>query len=750
MSDGILIKNFREKVLELKNKISDKEFFASDSCHAYLQNLAEAITKQYQTSIVLHLAWNDDPDQPVAYASDRGELYLNVSNEFFHSESDRVSKLVILKALVLHECGHLLFTDFHLLKSSSKVFLEKRKLFPEPKCEEYNLWMTDANCFTDEEMYEWIQIWKKIQNSIEDGFIEGMILKSIPGDGQCLYPLRNKQKEGFKNIKEQRASGLDNPSILFNCILSLAKYNTVKMDKDDKDDEAIKELLKNYNLILQAVNTQKSYDRLKLINTVFCKLYRYMKEEKEKNDPSEGSNSDQTDSGEGNNGQNQNNGSQSSGNNSGSPSDQSSDADSSSAGSSTPDADHADGGNDTSSAGGNTDSNNGGGGKNQSSSGNVSAKNVLSSAQDSSINDNLDCSTGSVLNDNNIRTEETDYAANNEEKLAQMQNEANADAQIPSPEDMRETDSICEAIAKDMANDEIEKDLASKLDKEANQFNYGNFNKHVSSTLVREEPSAQAKKIYDADIQDIGFLAKKMVNEIRNKIKDQQQGGKLNGLYQGRYLDQHSLYRYDGRCLCRNDLPEDIPDMAIGILIDMSGSMYSESKYVYARRTALLLYEFGLKLQIPVMVYAHNNSCGTNYMYGLADYASVDGKDRYRICDMTPGGCNRDGMALRFCSEKLVKRHEQNKIMFVISDGRPSAYNSRTDGENDIKSVLMDYSKKNVRYIAIGLGKDQKEIEELYSSGLSPKVAAKFLQCENPAELPVTVIRTIKQLIKVK
>ncbi len=62
----------------------------------------------------------------------------------------------------------------------------------------------------------------------------------------------------------------------------------------------------------------------------------------------------------------------------------------------------------------------------------------------------------------------------------------------------------------------------------------------------------------------------------------------------------------------------------------------------------------------------------------------------------------------------------------------------------------MDYSKKNVKYIAVGLGSDQRRIEQLYTQNLSPKVAAKFLQCEDPAALPVTVVQTIKQLIKVR
>lgn len=729
--NGNLIKNFREKVLSLKEKVSDKDFFASVQCHAYLQNLAEAITKQYSHNIKLHLTWGES-EGVIAYATDRNELFLNVNNPFFNDSDGRVNKLIILKGLILHECGHLLFTDFHLKNSAIKVFSDNRRLFPEPKCEEYQKWMSDAVQFSDSELHDWIQIWKHLENAIEDGFIESMILKKVPGDGQCLYPLRNKQKEEFKSIKSYRNDGLDNPSILFNCILSLAKYGTVKMDADDKNDEAIKELLKNYNLIQEAVHTQKSYDRMKLINTVFCKLYRYMKEEKEKEESS----------------QNQSNDSESSDttSSSGEKSPQN-DKDESS---NSPDENHDNSSNNSTESDSDSPDPEQDAGSNENNS-LPSPGNLLSNVTDTTIKDDLDTNAGSVLNDSNIGENEVpDNLTNNQDKLSQMQKEEQNTAQIPSPSDMRETDSITESIAKDRVSDEIEKELAEKRANEAKSFDYTGYNKGIRTNLVRKEPTPNAERIYNSDMQDIGFLSKKMVNEIRNKIKDQQQGGKINGLYQGRYLDQHSLSRFDCRCLCKNDLPEDIPDMAIGVLLDMSGSMNCDDKYVYARRTALLLYEFGRQLNVPIMVYAHDNYGSTNEMYDLADFDSVDGKDRYRICDVTPGGGNRDGMALRFCSDKLSKRKEQNKFMFVISDGLPSAYNSRQDGNNDIKGVLMDYSKKNVKYVAVGLGSDQKQIEELYTQDLSSKVAAKFLQCEDPKELPVTVVRVIKQLIKIK
>ena len=105
-------------------------------------------------------------------------------------------------------------------------------------------------------------------------------------------------------------------------------------------------------------------------------------------------------------------------------------------------------------------------------------------------------------------------------------------------------------------------------------------------------------------------------------------------------------------------------------------------------------------------------------------------------------------MALRFCSEKLSQRSEETKLMFVISDGLPSAYASYLDAEQDIRNVLVDYAKKNVKYITVGLGSDKEKIEQLYTQDLSPKVAARFLSIDNSDELPITIVRTIKNIIK--
>ena len=797
----VTIGDFRKKVLDKKNTVADEVFLVSEAARHYIENLAEAVTKKYNSSIKVSLSWGKQ-DDVIAYATDRSELHINVNNTFVTGRDDRAMKLVMMKALTLHECGHLLFTDFHLLNSNKKVFLEDRKLFPAPKCPEYDEWMTDAVVMTKPEITKWYQIWHSVQNSIEDGFIEQMILNIIPGDGKCLYSLRELQKADDISIKQQRQNGLKTPQILFNSLLTLSKYGTIKMDADDKQDPAIEELLKDYDLIFKATKEQRSYDRLKLINELFCKLYKFFKEEKKKEEEQkkkqeqdqQGQQNDsqsQSDNSSDNDDRDEDSGDHGSedGNDSDSDNDDSVDDSSDNSGSNnskdsrddnSDDSDFDDDSTDSpsddedgdsddydSENNNNADEGNSQNNKNPSSdTGNDSANDNQDGKDemdgqgipdpfdidtpDDSINDNINTGSGSVLNDNNIqKNDQQRQPRNNQKRLENMMSDEDSqdEAQIPTPEDKRMADAIAEQIAEEEVKEEAEKELAAELAKEAEQFDFGEFNENAELDIIRNVPSETAMNMFLSDEEAIRDDVKKLVREIKNKIKDRQNGGKINGLYQGRYLDNHSLYRFDQRVLCKNDLPEDIPNMAIALVVDASGSMSNVVKTTYARRTALLLYLFGQALNIPVMVYSHNSERKVN-LTALADFGSVDGNDKYRICDYSTSGCNRDGMALRFCSEKLANRPEETKICFVISDGLPSDYRNDKEAYADIKGTLIDYSKKGVKYIACGLGSDAPHIKDIYQQGLSLNVKAEFLDCTDPSTLPVAIVRAIKELIK--
>ena len=749
--------DFRKKVSEIKESLKEREILTSGGCRAYLQNLAEAVTNKFGVDLSVILLWNT-PDDFVARATGRNELFFNCNNSFVVNAKTLPEKVVLLKALVLHECGHLLFTDFKLAESRAKVWEKNRKLFPEPTNPEYKDFLVDAVAMDPVEAHQWYMIYHSLDNSIEDGFIEYEVLKHVPGEGKCLLRLRNIQMDEFQSVKQMRNAGAPIQAILFDMILQLAKYNTVKMDADDKADPAVKALLDNYNLVQAAVHAQKSYDRAKLVNELFSKLYYFFKQEENKEQPQEGQGQQKE--------QSEGQGADSSAQNSPSDADdgnQQSDGDNNSQdqpqgesnGSQNDSGDQSDTQN-SSDAGGQQSGGNQVGSESKNS-GNSGSKRPSPNAirpRNDSIKDEVNTGSGSVLNDHFLddSQDSADQAGTSAEKLEQMSEQADkqqrADEDKPADEALK-AEQFKEDVAQEKAKEEQEKELAKDLASEAQNMDLGEFNKNVKLGFERKvDVTNRDKEKHEEDMKEIGGLIKRTVKEIRDKIKDKQQGGKINGLYQGRYLDAHSLYRFDQRVLCTNDLPEDIPNMAIALLIDSSDSMSSSNKQDYARQTALLLYHFGRELNVPVMVCAHNaQTYGECDIKSLADYGSVDGNDKYRICQFRPSGGNRDGAALRYVAEKVSQRQEETKIVFVISDGLPSAYYGN-EGEKDIKSVLMDYHKKDVKFIACGLGSDAARIKELYQQGLTPAMAAEFLDCSDPKQLPISIVRCIKNLIK--
>ena len=63
----------------------------------------------------------------------------------------------------------------------------------------------------------------------------------------------------------------------------------------------------------------------------------------------------------------------------------------------------------------------------------------------------------------------------------------------------------------------------------------------------------------------------------------------------------------------------------------------------------------------------------TVYFHSYAEFEE-DRNDRLRIITMENDGSNRDGAALLFMANKLLKRPEKPKLLlFLISDGLPNA-----------------------------------------------------------------------------
>lgn len=136
-------------------------------------------------------------------------------------------------------------------------------------------------------------------------------------------------------------------------------------------------------------------------------------------------------------------------------------------------------------------------------------------------------------------------------------------------------------------------------------------------------------------------ISKQLQRSVLQQMKDSHRGGKQTGLLMGRKLDSHTLYRNDGRVFCKNTLPNELPTLSVGLLLDESGSMCCCDRATYARATAIILYDFCQAVGIPIMVYGHSSSSGID-LYSYAEFDAIDRDDRYRMMDISARSNNRD------------------------------------------------------------------------------------------------------------
>lgn len=218
-----------------------------------------------------------------------------------------------------------------------------------------------------------------------------------------------------------------------------------------------------------------------------------------------------------------------------------------------------------------------------------------------------------------------------------------------------------------------------------------------------------------------------------------------SGLPIGRQLDVSHIYRPDGRIFQKRRNPGETPTAVIAYLIDQSYSMAESKRIQYAKVAALCLYQFGVDAGIPVCVYGHHTKLGENWqelvcLHSYAEFDSIDGQDKYRIMGMKPYGANRDGAALKFVGEMLLRRPEEQKLLILSSDGLPNASGYSGDtAKEDLKAVKQELESQGVLFLAAAIGENKQEIQEIYGDA--------FLDISDIRKFPVKLTNEVLKRI---
>ena len=247
-------------------------------------------------------------------------------------------------------------------------------------------------------------------------------------------------------------------------------------------------------------------------------------------------------------------------------------------------------------------------------------------------------------------------------------------------------------------------------------------------------------------------VSKHIAKDLIPLFKDMQECSTNKGLYAGRRFDAGSAYRLDGRKMSNKKAPVDEPDIAICMLVDESGSTYGDTIDA-ERKTAYVVYDFCKRLDIPIAIYGHTESFAdpTGIIISYAEFDSVDGNDEKRIFGMRARENNRDGFAIRYGIKRLADRPEQIKLLMILSDGAPSAYDyGGATAVNDMREAVRGAVKNGMVVMAAGIGYYRDQIEKIYTDPVKPSFSAKYIDISDLNKMPRQFIKIIEKRLNAR
>ena len=207
------------------------------------------------------------------------------------------------------------------------------------------------------------------------------------------------------------------------------------------------------------------------------------------------------------------------------------------------------------------------------------------------------------------------------------------------------------------------------------------------------------------------------------------------GLWYGGRINFRTAYRPDLGYYQRDIVNDPKADLALFVLVDESGSMAWSNRIPAAARTSVLLEAVSRSINVPCAIYGHTET----YAVELIKYRDFDDAEdsRFTIPTMDARSNNRDGFALKFALEKLKERHEENKLLIIISDGQPAATSYYgQEAIEDMQNILNSY--KGINVVAAAIGSDKEVIEEIYGK-------RRFLDCSDLTTMGEDLVKILQK-----
>lgn len=768
----------RRLMNESRSKITDRQFFTSRILAGHFEDLAVAQTKRYHYNRRVHVNIYWKPKVQDWADTNNQVIRINAGNPVVTKVRGRENRYQIVCGLFSHELGHVLYTDFLCSQSYFNALVDERWYPVAPdlkaakdKLNERAVWEYVRADELNKKLF--LKVAHDIWNVLEDGYIEHRFLNQFPGTlGYGLEILRERQWKLMPDVtqmKEQEEEGGHIFYSILQVMLSYALFGEIKYGDEALTDERIQSVFGLITEIDQAVMVKSAKSRCDVVNTILVRLWDYiedyLEEMKKRCDEmtaaglsisaeelleaglgslagtsasvtgcvsrpvADGEDSEEISGG------------QTAGNRAKTHADAEESEESSGSGE-TGGADEEESESDEAE------------GTEENESGDEKGSTGMASSEDESDEEplipmqkagNTGKQKATEQEQGRIPLTPTSSVSNpvggtvsrNEDYERECDERAAADIER-----------ILDQMAERSACEQLENERLQELNEAAQNISYGNIHEGVGIQVNRiSSVDEELVEQYDQVANPLLAISKQMQKSLVKQLKESRRGGKMTGLPMGRRLDTHALCRNDGKVFYKNSLPNEIPEMAVGLLLDESGSMSSCDRCTYARATAIILYDFCRGLDIPVMVYGHSTEYDSHHgnivdLYSYAEFESIDQEDQYRMMDINARGGNRDGAALRYVAEQLSKRPEEIKILMIVSDGQPAdrGYDG-TAAEEDLRGVRQEYQRKNIIFVAAAIGDDKQNIERIYGDS--------FMDITDLNQLPAKLTGVVRRHIQI-
>jgi len=246
------------------------------------------------------------------------------------------------------------------------------------------------------------------------------------------------------------------------------------------------------------------------------------------------------------------------------------------------------------------------------------------------------------------------------------------------------------------------------------------------------------KPLYSRLQRTIRPYSRSLIRHLQDLL-EQNEDRKITGQTSG-YLTQTELWRKDGKIFSTKRDKSDEADLGIVLLIDESGSMASDRRIIHAREAAVMMAEVCEALNIPLAVLGHTalGSPEVQIRHFISFGDSIK-EQKSHLTSIQARETNRDGMAIQYAGEYLLRQPYQDKLLMVIADGLPSHPFKGYYGDHAIKDcqeIIKTLDKKGVSSVGIAIGDGQDDIQTIFKQ---------FISVPRLEKLPTKLVKLIER-----